>query len=62
MKNLQNSIIAVNQKCDRIKFDYAIELFFKCPVCNEPLNMVDNSKLKDALRFKIEQLGPNATK
>jgi hypothetical protein len=24
--------------------------------------MVDNSKLKDALRFKIEQLGPNLTK
>ena len=47
---------------DRIKFDYAIEIFFKCPVCNEPLNMVDNSKLKDALRFKIEQLGANSTK
>ena len=45
-----------NSACDRIKFDYAIELFFKCPNCKEPLNMVDNSKLKDALRYKIEQL------
>ena len=51
-----------NQKCDRIKFDYAIELFFKCPVCNEPLNMVDNSQLKDALKFKIEQLGADSSK
>ena len=49
------------QQCDRIKFDYAIELFFKCPVCNEPLNMVDNSQLKDALRFKIDQLSTETT-
>ena len=51
-----------DSKCDRIKFDYAIELFFKCPTCNEPLNMVDNSKLKDALRSKIEQLSNDLTK
>ncbi len=51
-----------NSQCDRIKFDSAIELFFKCPTCKEPLNMVDNSKLKDALRFKIEQLGSDSVK
>ncbi len=51
-----------NSKCDRIKFDYAIELFFKCPVCEEPLNMVDNSKLKDALKSKIEHLNSDLIK
>jgi transcription initiation factor TFIIE subunit alpha len=51
-----------NSACDRIKFDYAIELFFKCPNCKEPLNMVDNSKLKDALRYKIEQLSTDSVR
>jgi transcription initiation factor TFIIE subunit alpha len=42
--------------CPRIKFDYAMELFFKCPNCKNPLNMVNNEKVKDALRYKIEQI------
>jgi transcription initiation factor TFIIE subunit alpha len=42
--------------CPRIKFDYAMELFFKCPNCKNSLNMVNNEKVKDALRYKIEQI------
>lgn len=45
-----------NTGCPRIKFDYAMELFFKCPNCKNSLNMVNNEKVKDALRYKIEQI------
>lgn len=45
-----------NSPCPRIKFDVAVELFFKCSNCNGPLGMVDNTKIKDALRFKIDQI------
>ena len=45
-----------NTSCARIKFDYAMELFFKCPNCKNSLNMVNNEKVKDALRYKIEQI------
>jgi len=31
-------------------------LFFKCPNCKAPLGMVDNRKIKDALRYKIDQI------
>jgi hypothetical protein len=33
-----------------------MELFFKCPNCKNSLNMVNNEKVKDALRYKIEQI------
>jgi transcription initiation factor TFIIE subunit alpha len=45
-----------NKDCPRTKFDAAVELFFKCSNCKGPLNMVDNSKVKEALRYKIEQI------
>ena len=45
-----------NANCPRIKVDYAMELFFKCPNCKNSLNMVDNEKVKNALRYKIEQI------
>lgn len=45
-----------NKDCPRVKFDSAVELFFKCTICKGPLNMVDNGRVKDALRFKIEQI------
>jgi transcription initiation factor TFIIE subunit alpha len=45
-----------NKDCPRVKFDSAVELFFKCTICRGPLNMVDNGRVKDALRFKIEQI------
>lgn len=45
-----------NKDCPRIKFDSAVELFFKCSNCKGPLNMVDNARVKEALRFKINQI------
>lgn len=45
-----------NHDCPRVKFDAAVELFFKCPNCKGPLNMVDNSRIKEALRYKIDQI------
>lgn len=45
-----------NHDCPRVKFDVAVELFFKCPNCKGPLNMVDNTTVKEALRYKIDQI------
>src|SRR5918912_1069737 len=45
-----------NKDCPRVKLDYAVEVFFKCNNCNGPLNMVDNTRVKEALRFKINQI------
>src|SRR3954454_14220703 len=42
--------------CPRVKFDSAVEVFFKCPICKGSLNMVDNNNVKEALRYKIEQI------
>jgi transcription initiation factor TFIIE subunit alpha len=39
-----------------VKFDVAVELFFKCPNCKGSLNMIDNTKIKEALRHKIDQV------
>lgn len=50
-----------NKDCPRVKFDVAVELFFKCPNCKGPLNMVENSRIKDALRFKIDQIATDIT-
>lgn len=45
-----------NHQCPRLKFDAAVELFFKCPECKGMLNMVDNTKVKEALRLKIDHI------
>jgi transcription initiation factor TFIIE subunit alpha len=45
-----------NRDCQRVKFDAAVELFFKCPNCKGPLNMIDNTKIKEALRYKIDRI------
>ena len=45
-----------NPQCPRLKFDAAVELFFKCPECKGMLNMVDNTKVKEALRLKIDHI------
>lgn len=45
-----------NNDCSNVKFDFAVEQFFKCSTCKEPLNMIDNNQVKEALRQKIEQI------
>jgi len=50
-----------NHQCPRLKFDAAVELFFKCPECKGMLNMVDNTKVKEALRLKIDHITTDIT-
>lgn len=45
-----------NNDCSCVKFDLAVEQFFKCSTCKEPLNMIDNNQVKEALRHKIEEI------
>jgi len=42
--------------CRKYIFDQAIEVFFKCQVCGKPLNLINNSQLVQAFRWKIEQI------
>src|SRR3989440_11477120 len=50
-----------NKDCPRVKFDSAVEVFFKCSNCKGSLNMVDNDKVKDALRYKIDQIAADVS-
>jgi len=43
-------------ECERIPFEEAMELVFKCPTCNKPLMHYDNGELIEALNQKIEAL------
>lgn len=43
-------------ECERIPFEEAMELVFKCPTCNKPLMHYDNGQLIEALNKRIEQL------
>jgi len=43
-------------ECERIPFEDAMELVFRCPTCNKPLMHYDNGELIEALNQKIEAL------
>ncbi|MGB0651849.1 MAG: hypothetical protein ACPGQL_01495 [Thermoplasmatota archaeon] len=40
----------------RVIFEDAMDLQFQCPVCEEPLNPVDNQEIKEALEARIGEL------
>lgn len=42
--------------CRKLTFEEAMEVFFKCPTCSKPVNLADNTRLKQALRWKISQI------
>ena len=42
--------------CNKIPFEEALELLFKCPTCNKPSMHYDNSELTQALTKKVDQL------
>jgi transcription initiation factor TFIIE subunit alpha len=42
--------------CQKFTFEDAIEIFFKCPTCSGTLNLIDNTHLKDAFKWKVEQM------
>ena len=43
-------------ECERIPFEDAMELVFRCPTCNKPLMHYDNGQLIEAINQKIEAL------
>ncbi|UCH01868.1 MAG: transcription factor [Candidatus Bathyarchaeota archaeon] len=45
-----------NPNCDRITFEEAMELIFRCPNCGQPLKHFDNKKIVSALEERIEIL------
>jgi len=42
--------------CQRIPFEEAVELVFKCPTCGKPLMHCDNEKILESLTKKVEIL------
>lgn len=43
-------------ECPRLTFEEAVDSKFKCPVCYNSLRAVDNSKIIEFLRSKIDEL------
>ena len=43
-------------KCERVPFEEAVELVFKCPTCGKPMMHFDNGTLVKALDEKVAQL------
>lgn len=46
----------VNPECRKYTFEEAIEIFFKCPECGVNLKPIDNSYVREAFRWKIQQM------
>lgn len=42
--------------CRRVPFEEAVELIFRCPMCNKPMMHFENSKVIEALSRKVDQL------
>ncbi len=42
--------------CRKVIFEEAVELAFKCPICNKLLMIYDNKKIVDFLSRKVERL------
>ncbi len=45
-----------NEDCNRVPFENALDLFFKCPSCGGVLNLKNNEKLKKAFSKKIDEI------
>ncbi len=43
-------------ECKKLTFEESIEVFFKCPECTQTLNLIDNSQIKEALIWKLQQM------
>lgn len=42
--------------CKRVPFEDAMELVFRCPICDKPMRHFDNGKIIDFLSKKVEEL------
>jgi len=49
-----NFYYCMTEGCDRVTFEDAMEMFFRCPKCSKPLQHLDNSKIIERLREKID--------
>jgi transcription initiation factor TFIIE subunit alpha len=45
-----------NAGCKRVPFEEAVELVFRCPMCNKALMHFDNGKMLSALSKRVDQL------
>ncbi len=45
-----------NEDCPRITFEDSLEAMFKCPSCNQVLNLKKNDKAKKAFAKKIDKI------
>lgn len=45
-----------NPTCNRLTFEDAMEMVFKCPNCGKPLQFYDNNKIVDILKERIDRL------
>ena len=45
-----------NHDCNRVTFEDALDLFFKCPSCGKVLNLKNNDKAKKHFTKKIDHL------
>jgi len=44
------------EDCQKLTFEKALDLSFKCPTCGKLVNITKNEKLKKSLQAKIDQL------
>ncbi len=45
-----------NEDCPRVTFEDSLEAMFKCPSCNQVLNLKKNDKAKKAFAKKIDKI------
>jgi len=45
-----------NNDCDRVTFENALDLFFKCPSCGDVLNLKINEAQKKVFTKKIDEI------
>jgi len=45
-----------NEDCPRVTFENSLDLFFKCPSCDNVLNLNKNDKAKKAFGYKIDHI------
>ena len=45
-----------NEDCQKLTFEKALDLSFKCPTCGKLVNITKNEKLKKSLQAKIDHL------
>ena len=55
-ENLSEFYHCGNEDCNRVPFENALDLFFKCPSCGGVLNLKKNEKLKKAFSKKIDEI------